>query len=240
MSRFPFQTSDRADTVFLSDDDPRGRSRILNAESLGDAKSQSHFHAALTDLTLKALRLTGREAMLSPKREAALHEAGHAVFCTAIGIEINSVSIFRIDDKTHQAAAAAFAVEEGFWGGATYAPLTWRSDPCTSPGEDLLCASNWLAGWCGEWAHNLNAMRIGSSLDEIVLAQMAVSNAARKTGEAQEVLFAEQLAAVVGVLRANRAPHENLAARLMRKSTIGPNALKQLLQGVHMRAPGAP
>ena len=233
----PFQPPKPA---FLSADDPRGRSRIHNAESIADAESRSYFDAALADLTLAALEYGGREAMLSPKREAALHEAGHAIFFATMSIEIHSISIFRLNDEKHEAVAAAFGAEKGLWGGATYAPLTWRSDPHSSPDEDLLCAGNWLAGWCGEWAHDPSAMRQGSSLDEILLAQMAIANAARKTGEAPEILFVKQIAAVVGVLRANRAAHEALAARLMRKSTIGSDALKQLLQGVHTPAAGAP
>ena len=230
MSNSSFQP---ARSAFLSDDDPRGRSRILNSSAVLGPASQSAFQAARNALAAKALEQDGVEALLSPKREAALHEAGHAVFCAATGVEINSVSIFRLSDEKHRAVASAFGVKEGLWSGATYAPLRGRSDPYTSPDEDLLCARHWLAGFCGEWAHDLGALRQGSSLDEITLAQMACSNAARKLGEAQEVLFVEQIAVVVDVLRANRAAHEALAARLMRKSTVGPDALKRLLKDVH-------
>jgi hypothetical protein len=230
MSSFPFQTPDPADTVFLPGDD--GRPRILNSAVL-DAASNSDFHAALGVLTAKALELGGVEALLSPKPQTALHEAGHAVFCAAMGIEVSSVSIFQLSKPKQETLRATLRVAVEFWGGATYAPGVFKSDPYTSPEEDLLFARILIAGWCGEWANDLRAMREGSSLDEIVLARMATANAAPKMAEPDQALFAKQIDVVVCTLRANREAHEALAARLMRKSTVGPDALKRLLKGVH-------
>jgi hypothetical protein len=234
-----FRTSEPANALFLSGDDPRGRPRAFSASVLDEAHMPA-FNAALDEMTAKAIEHSGVEAMLSPKRETALHEAGHAVFYAAMGVEVASVSIYRFSDPQHVAMESTLGVAEGFWGGAIHAPRPWNWGSCAPPEEDLLSAQDLIAGWCGEWAHDLRGLRgarRGSSLDELLLAQMALAHAARKTGAAQEVLFIEQLKTVVGVLRANRAAHEALAARLMRKSTIGPNALKQFLKDV--RAPAS-
>jgi hypothetical protein len=235
MSSFPFQTPDPADTVFLSGDDPRWCPSIFNSVVLG-AASKSDFYAAVNDLTAKALELGGVEAMLSPKPQAALHEAGHGVFFAAIGIEVSSVSIFRHSKPKQQALAAALGVAVELWGGTTRAQGLLKSDPYSSPEEDLLFVRTLISGWCGEWAHDARAMREGSSLDEIVMARMAIANAARKTGGPGQALFAKQIDVVVGILRANRRAHEGLAARLMCKSTIGPDALKRFLKDIRAAA----
>jgi hypothetical protein len=230
----PFQTPHPAGAVFLSGDDLRGRPRASSASVLDEADMPA-FNAALDEMTANAIEHSGIEAMLSSRREAALHEAGHAVFYAAMGIEVASVSIYRFSDPRHVAMETSFGVADGFWGGAIYALRPWNWGSCAPPEENLLSARDLIAGWCGEWAHDprgLRGARRGSSLDEILLAQMALGHAARKTGVDPGVLLAEQIGAVVGTLRANRAAHEALAARLMRKSTIGPDALERFLKDI--------
>ena len=157
-----------------------------------------------------------------------------------MGIEVSSVSIFRLNKQKQETLAATLGVAVEFWGGVTRAPVVLKSDPYFSLEEDLLFARTFIAGWCGEWAHDPRAMREGSSLDEIVLARMAIANAARKTGETLGGPVMEQIGAVIGILRANRPAHQVLAAQLMRKSTVGPDALKRLLRDVHIPAAAQP
>ena len=232
MSSFPFRQPEPA---FLSSDDPRGRSRAFSASVLDEADMPA-FNAALAEITTKAIEHSGDEAMLSPKREAALHEAGHAVVDAAMGLEVDFVSIYRFIDPKRLAMEAALGVTGGTWGGATRSPKPWEWNSCTPPEGILLYVQSIISGWCGEWAHDPRGMlgaRLGSSLDEILLAQIALNHMAEKTGVDPKATFDEQIRIVVGVLRANRTAHEALAARLMRKSTVGPDALKRLLKDVH-------
>ena len=128
----------------------------------------------------------------------------------------------------------AAGVAGELWGGATFGSKTRGSSPHTRPTEDLHFAQRTLGGWVGEWFDDPRRMRPGSSTDEIVLAKMICENTARKLNRDPTFLFFEELAAVKAILNANRPAHEALAARLMRKSTIGPNALKKYLTGVKL------
>ena len=61
---------------------------------------------------------------------------------------------------------------------------------------------------------------------------MICENAARKLNADPRALFRDQVRAVRGILNANPSVHKALSARLLRKSTIGPDALKRYLKGV--------
>jgi hypothetical protein len=78
----------------------------------------------------------------------------------------------------------------------------------------------------------VRCMRPGSSLDEIALAKMTCGYVGPKLGEDPAMLFIDQLGAVRDILVANSATHAAMSARLMRKSSIGPDAIKRFLQNV--------
>lgn len=151
MIHFPFQTPNTAVAISLSDEDPRRRSRAFSTLVLDEADMLA-FNAALGEMTAKAIGHSGVEAMLSPKRAAALHEARHAVFYAAMRVDVASVSIYRFSDSQHVAMEIVHGVKGGVWGGAIYAPRPWNWGSCSPPEEDLLSARDLIAGWCGESA----------------------------------------------------------------------------------------
>jgi hypothetical protein len=211
--------------------DPR-RPTVTSA-MLFDEASRQAFDNTLLALTKAAVAFGGVARLSAPRIEAARHEAGHAVIDTALDDEVRSISIFRLPKHEQQFKELGVAAE--IWGGATFATKSWACGPHSDPKEDLKFVKHVLGGWIGEWFDDASQMRPASSLDEIVLAKMTCGYVAHKLGEDSATLFTNQIWAVQAILAANKATHAALTARLMRKSGIGQNAIKRLLQ--NMRSP---
>lgn len=208
--------------------DPR-RPTVSSAMAFDEASRQA-FDSALLALTKAAIAFGGRDALTASKLEAARHEAGHCVIDTALGDEIRSITIFRLPE--HEQLFREIGVVGEVWGGATFGTKTWECSSHTDPKKDLEFVRHVLGGWVAEWFDDIRRMRPVSSLDEIVVAKMSCGNAARKLGEDPATLFVKQIGAVKAILDDNRATHAALTARLMRKSSIGPNAINRLPQNV--------
>jgi hypothetical protein len=218
-----------ASSLFRTPYDPR-RPTVSSA-MLFDEASRQAFDSALLALTKAAIAFGGRDALTASKLEAARHEAGHAVIDTALGDQVRSVSIFRVPEHERQFKELGVAVGE-MWGGATFGTKSWACGPYTNPAADLKFVQHLIGGWVAEWANDASQMRPASSLDEIVVAKMSCAAAAHKLGEDDATLFIDQLGAVRDILVANKSAHAALTARLMRKSSIGPDAIKRFLQNV--------
>jgi hypothetical protein len=208
--------------------DPR-RPTVSSAMAFDEA-SRRAFDSTLLALTKAAIAFGGRDALTASKLEAAAHEAGHAVVDTALGDEVRSVSIFRL--REHERQFREMGVVAEIWGGATFATKSWECSPRSDPKEDLRFVQHVLGGWVAEWFDNASRMRPASSLDEIVVAKMTCGYVAPKLGEDAATLFAKQIAAVKDILDDNSATHAALTARLRRKSSLGPDAIKRFLQNV--------
>lgn len=209
--------------------DPR-RPTVSSAMAFDKASRQT-FDSTLLALTKAAVAFGGRDALTASKLEAARHEAGHAVVDTSLGDEIRTVSIFRLPEHERQFKELGVAVGE-MWGGATFAAKSWECSPRSDPKEDLRFVQHVLGGWVAEWFDNATLMRPASSLDEIALAKMTCGYVAHKLGEDAATLFVKQIGAVKAILDDNRATHAAVTARLMRRSTLGPDSIKGLLQSV--------
>lgn len=211
--------------------DPR-RPTVSNS-MLFDEASRQAFDSMLSELTKAAVAFGGVDRLSAPRIEAARHEAGHAVIDTALDDEVRSISIFRLPKHEQQFKELGVAAE--IWGGATFATKSWACGPHSDPKDDLKFVQHVLGGWIGEWFDDASQMRPASSLDEIVLAKMTCGYVAHKLGEDSATLFTNQIWAVQAILAANKATQAALTARLMRKSGIGPNAIKRFLQNVRPR-----
>ena len=221
-----------ASSLFRTPYDPR-RPTVCNAMAF-DGASRQAFDNTLLELIKAAVAFGGVDRLSAPRIEAARHEAGHAVVDTALDDEVRSSSIFRLPEHERQFKELGVAVGE-MWGGATFATKSWECSPHTDPGEDLRFVQHLIAGWVGEWFDDTRCMRPASSLDEIVVAKMTCGYVAHKLGGDSATLFTNQIWAVQAILAANRVTHAALTARLMRKSSIGPNAIKRFLQNVMPR-----
>jgi hypothetical protein len=217
-----------ASSLFRTPYDPRRPT--VSSNTIVDEASRQAFDATLLELAKAAIAFGGVDTLTAPRIEAARHEAGHAVVDTALNDEVRSISIFRLRKHEQQFKELGVAVGE-IWGGATFATKSWACSSLTDPKKDLEFVQHLLGGWIGEW-FDIRCMRPGSSLDEIALAKMTCGYVAHKLGEDPAMLFIDQLGAVRDILVANAPAHTALTARLMRKSSIGPNAIKRFLQNV--------
>ena len=92
-----------------------------------------------------------------------------------------------------------------------------------------------LAGWAAEWRFERDGFRLGSSLDERVVAGGWVQGAARALRRDPEVLLAACIGATLYVLQGERATVAAVQGRLIRERRVRGPRLAALLQPVRTR-----
>jgi hypothetical protein len=189
----------------------------------GHDQAQQNYLDALAAQAQIGLQLDGEKALLSSKREAARHEAGHAVVDAALGDDVVQISIFRV---------GGVGESQDCWCGRIRGSKRWRCGPETPPENDLRWAQHLISGWVGEWYDAPELARASSSVDEVVSARMISATAAQKLGEDPDLMFFEQLAATQRILQENQAAHHALVQRLIRKHTLGCDAAKRFLKAI--------
>jgi hypothetical protein len=175
--------------------------------------------ATLRDMAALAHNLVGPCAFDCPKSSAALHEAGHALMHTLDGKLPERASIWPIRELGRVQ-----------WVGRTDSPR-WRVDGWTPPEADLKRARSLIAGVVAEMLFDPE-YRLGSSLDEIVIAQSIVRTAAIKMRRDPKVVWLRTLAEVASRLKAHECLVHEIADELMRKGRIKTRRLTRLLQTV--------
>ena len=90
------------------------------------------------------------------------------------------------------------------WLGLTHGSGRWEISPSSSAENDLGIARAQLAGGIAEAVLDPSDFRLGSSLDEAVLAQMIVAGAADKIRASFEEVMAAQFAGVLDILMLNK------------------------------------
>jgi hypothetical protein len=175
--------------------------------------------AALRDMAALVHDLVGLCAFDCPKSSAALHEAGHALMHTLNGDLPERASIWPIRELGRVQ-----------WIGRTDSPR-WRVDGWTPPEADLKHARSLIAGVVAEMLFDPD-YRLGSSLDEIVIAQSIVRTVAIKIRRDPEVVWLRTLAEVASRLKAHERLVHEIADELMRKGRIKARRLGRFLQTV--------
>ena len=176
--------------------------------------------AAMMDAAIAhALALQGPRAFECPKSSAAIHEAGHAVFYAQSGILPSKIAIW-----------PTVVLGEQRWIGRTYGVPLYQIDGATSAKNDLKVAQELMSGVGAECLFDPE-YRAGSSLDEIVLAFVAVGAAAFKVQCDAEMLWFETLNEVATILKADEEIVRQIAAELMQKGVCKGGLLKRLLRG---------
>lgn len=164
----------------------------------------------------------GPSAFEMPKRAAAVHEAGHVVINTVLGIETTNVFI------------EARAIEGKLvWGGYSVAPDLEFSDTPDRPAsfETLLNRSRCaFAGLTAEGLFAGEDRREGSSIDEIYASQLVCELACnRRPGSDAATVWQNDVAAwSARQLRHNRIVHGEIADALMDKRRIRGKRLRDL------------
>jgi hypothetical protein len=167
------------------------------------------------------LKKHGLRAFEMPKRAAAIHEAGHVVINSAVGVRTTSVLI----DHIHRNGAL-------HWIGHTDAPdLAFVDAPNAPAGFDklLMRARTTCAGIAAEHLFAGPDRREASSLDEIMMSQIFAERAASLIGVNPEALWQNEVWAwCVAQLHQNRNTHAEIAAALMERKRLKGKALRDL------------
>jgi hypothetical protein len=173
----------------------------------------------------------GVNAFISPRREAAAHEAGHCIIFAADGVDVLFTRVWPATPSPR--VRRVFKRKRGlFWVGWTEtAGLPKIADQHSAVADDLRYVRTLLAGQCGE-ALDRGGARSGSSLDEIILAQMICQTVASKTGGDAEAIYVRQRQIVVDTLAVFRAEHRQITKALMRQQRLDGGELKQLIRSV--------
>jgi hypothetical protein len=167
------------------------------------------------------LKKHGLRAFEMPKRAAAIHEAGHVVINSVLGVRTTNVLI---DPITRGGKL--------FWIGMTNAPkLAFVDTPATPVGFDEILARSRItyAGLAAEMLFAGEDRREGSSLDEIIMSQLLAEHAALLIGIDAPRLWREEVAVwCANQLHHNRNAHAEIAAALMKRGRLKGKVLRDL------------
>ena len=175
------------------------------------------------------LKAEGPAAFALPREAAACHEAGHAAVSKYEGVPVKRVAIFQVP-----LSGTATSLFGAAWAGRTSGGKKWSIGPDTSPIEDLKHIRIMLAGLASEILFGV--ARSGSSLDELITAQLATATAVQKLGVEGEQLWLKVLAQTTAICRDNRKVIDAIAERLLRCGSITGGALRDLLHDVGTRS----
>jgi hypothetical protein len=178
---------------------------------------RERFVATVIDL----LRKHGPLAFEMPKRAAAIHEAGHVVINSVLGIRTTKVLI---DSITRGGKL--------FWIGYTDAPNLAFVDSPTSPVsfDHILRRSRaTYAGLAAELVFAGDDRREGSSLDEIIMSQLLAERAASLVGLSAPTLWRDEVSAWCNIhLRCNHKAHAGITTALMNRGRLKGKVLREL------------
>jgi len=198
--------------------------RVPIAWSISGVRARGNVAAQLAAMMdaaqAHALALQGPRAFECPKSSAAIHESGHAVFYAQAGLLPSKISIWPIVVSGEQR-----------WIGKIYGVPKYRVDATTSAKTDLKTGQELISGVAAECMFD-REYRVGSSLDEVVLAAAVVGAAALKMQCNAKMLWFETSSEVAARLKANEKNVRAIADELMRQRTVGSRQLAHLLRAI--------
>ncbi|SHN66586.1 hypothetical protein [Bradyrhizobium erythrophlei] len=166
------------------------------------------------------LRKYGPRAFEMPKRAAAIHEAGHVVINSVLGVRTTNVLIDPIsrDGKL-------------FWIGYTDAPdLAFLDSPASPVSFDHILRRSraTYAGLAAEMLFAGEDRREGSSLDESTMSQLLAERAASLLGVDAEILWRDNVANWCAIqLHRNRQIHADITDALMSRRRLKGKVLRE-------------
>jgi hypothetical protein len=178
---------------------------------------RERFVSLATDI----MRKHGLRAFEMPKRAAAIHEAGHVVINSVLGVRTTNVLI---DPITRGGKL--------FWIGFTDAPeLAFLDTPSARVSFARLLPRSRItyAGLAAELLFAGDDKREGSSIDELMMSQILAERAASLVGINAEGLWRDEVAAWChSQLYRNRDAHAEIAAALMKRGRLKGKVLREL------------
>ena len=188
--------------------------------------SRDALAAHVVNLARSSVEVEGLQTLLLPaERVTAVHEAGHVVLYVSQGNLPTRVRIWLHWAEQGHTGTCDFPLE---------APAL-HLHPLHQPHQALARACVTLAGWAAEWQFERDGFRLGSSLDELVVAGGLVQGAAQALRRDPEVLLAGCIGATLYVLQCERATVTAVQGRLIRERRVRGLQLAALLQPVRPR-----
>ena len=189
--------------------------------SIGDAEATQAFRQCLHEAMLDIGRQHGPGAFLAPRQHAAVHETGHIISYILDGFSVVSVRVQR-----------GWVNGEETWGGRT---MPDREVPGCGPdldiANDLLAVRQHLAGWVCEKCF-LDDVKPGSSLDEIIFAEMICTAIGAKTNRDPRDVKREACEQLDLAFQANETTINAIADALMREKVLRGRRLAALLKNI--------
>jgi hypothetical protein len=179
---------------------------------------------ALGAFGMDILRKHGLRAFEMPKRAAAIHEAGHVVINSVLGVRTTDVYIDHLSNMGRLD-----------WIGFTESPEMGRTDVSF---EEILTRSRIIyAGLAAEDIFAGDDRRKGSSIDELFMSQLLTQNAALLIDANAEKLWKNDVWAwCMCQLQHNRDVHAEITAELLNRKRIKGKRLRELCTRVRAAA----
>jgi hypothetical protein len=197
---------------------------VLNEDQLGWLSSSGILKGPDREQALEMLLAAtnhareqqGAQAFKHPKRDAAIHEAGHCVVSAYMGWQIRYVELRSGPQGSWCGWTEGVGIDYAL---STHSPLE----------EDLPYLLNIMAGFVAEELF-LPDPRMGSSLDEKIGATFYSEIIAPKLGLPPLEMWAQAKAQVADILDEHRATVLTIANRLEHRHKIQSKKLTQILQ----------
>jgi hypothetical protein len=198
---------------------------------IGQLNMPAEVHAVVLECIQeeadRLLESQGMRAFEMPRTAAIGHETGHAIVATVEGHQVTSVKISR---------QIVFGMT--VWTGVTndsHGP--WSITPETPTAEVLSRVRCLIAGVVGEAIYAAADYRAGSSLDEIVLAQMALDNLLQLHPDEFAVahpkeIWSDCLRQTASILKHNENVARDLMAKLDHSELVKGKPLRAVLRRV--------
>ena len=212
MTRAQAKSAVRRNNDFSGDDMAKIGSITVVSPGVGN-KLREQVTSAFNDI----LKKHGMRAFEMPKRAAAIHEAGHVVINAILKWPATDTSIKAFKLPTGDIAWSGWTEAEGGEAIVTF-------DDCIQHARKV------TAGLAAEVLFAGDDLREGSSLDELIAAQMLCAQAAGlRPGYDEKMLWRNDVWGwCMAQLHHNRDVHAEIVARLMKRHRVMSATLRKL------------
>jgi hypothetical protein len=194
---------------------------------------QDQYLSMMIAMQQSAVQMQGPRALASTRRDAAAHEAGHAVVYASLGFPVFSIAI----SPKAWPVKVTEALGQDFWTGLTIPEMEPRLIGYQTPSQILLSyGCELIAGWAGELMLRDKKFRAGSSTDEIVFADYVLGILAEqlRLTRAQVISIAQR--EVWCRLEANSATLRRVETALLRHRKLDREQAAKFLKDVKVKA----
>ena len=194
---------------------------------------QDEYLRMMTAMQQRAVQMQGPRALASTRRDAAAHEAGHAVVYASLGFPVLSIEI----SPKAWPVKVPEALGQEFWTGLTVPKMELRLIGYQTPSPILLSyGCELIAGWIGELMLRDKKFRAGSSTDEIAFADYVFGILAEQLRLARAQVISIAQREVWSRLETNIGALHRVETALLRHRNLDQEQAAKLLADVNVEA----